>query len=175
MIPRLLYRLTAGLPCRLISRDGAPYLERYLLARLGPLTVYLHRFVAPDGDAEVHDHPWRALSVVLAGGYVEERATLDGAAGLRVRLRRVRWANWIAPQALHRIAAVQPDTWTLFIIGRHRKGWGFIRSIQAEDRCGLLYYQPFPAWRGEDWASAPLGRDAGRCAVQDLTRKGADK
>lgn len=162
MIPRLLYRLTANLPCRLISLDGAPYLERYLLARLGPLTVYLHRFVAPDGDEEVHDHPWRALSVVLAGGYFEERAALDGEAGLRVRLRRVRWANWITQQALHRIARIEPETWTLFIVGRRRKGWGFMRRVEHEGDVALMYYQPFPSWHMDRWAAMPKGRDARR-------------
>ncbi len=99
MIRRALYRLTAGLRCRLISRDGRPYLERYYLGRLGPVTAYLHRFVGRDGDEETHDHPWRAISLVLAGSYREERARLNGAAPPLIRLRRVRWANALAQLA----------------------------------------------------------------------------
>lgn len=162
MIARRLYRWTAARPCRLISRDGQPYLERYLVGRLGPLTCYLHRFVSGDGDAEMHDHPWRALSVVLTGGYVECRGWLDGHAGVTWRLRRAHRVNWLSPGSIHKIAAVEPETWTLFVHGRRRKGWGFFRSITVGDATGTLYYQPFPPWRGEDWTGAPLGRDAGR-------------
>ena len=164
MIRRALYRLTAGLRCRLISRDGRPYLERYYLGRIGPVTAYLHRFVGRDGDEETHDHPWRAASLVLAGGYREERARLNGAARPQIRLRRVRWANALALHSLHRIAETEPDAWTLFVHGPRRKGWGFVRYLAPTDgtRPATLYHQPFPPWRGEDWAAAPLGRDAGR-------------
>ena len=47
MIHKLLFKLTAGLRCKLIDREGAPYLERYYLGRLFGVTFYLHRFVSP--------------------------------------------------------------------------------------------------------------------------------
>jgi len=164
MIRRALYRLTAGLRCRLISRDGRPYLERYYLGRIGPVTAYLHRFVGRDGDEETHDHPWRAVSIVLAGGYTEERARLNGDQPPLIRLRRVRRGNALALHSLHRIAETAPDTWTLFLHGPHRKRWGFVRYLAPTDgsRAATLYHQPFPPWRGEDWTDAPRGRDAGR-------------
>ena len=163
MIRRALYRLTAGLPCRLISRDGRPYLERYYVGRIGPVTAYLHRFVGRDGDQETHDHRWRAVSLVLAGGYTEERARLNGDQPPLIRLRRVRWVNALALHSLHRIAETAPDTWTLFLHGPHRKRWGFVRYMPtAFGRPTTLYHQPFPPWRGEDWTTAPRGRDAGR-------------
>lgn len=164
MIRRLLYRISGRLPCRLISRDGQPYLERYYLGRLGPVTAYLHRFVGRDGDAETHDHPWRALSLVLAGGYTEDRARLNGDQPPQIRQRRVRWGNVLWLHSLHRIAETEPDTWTLFLHGPRRKRWGFVRYIQpdASSSGGSLYHQPFPPWRGEDWQNAPRGRDAHR-------------
>lgn len=162
MIARRLYRWTAARPCRLISRDGQPYLERYLVGRLGPLTCYLHRFVSGDGDEEVHDHPWRALSFVLTGGYVERIGWLSGHDGIVSAERRVRWLNVIGLRTLHQIVRTQPETWTLFVHGPSLKGWGFFRDTLETDSPALEYYQPYPPWRGEDWAGAPLGRDAGR-------------
>ncbi len=76
----------------------------------------------------------------------------------------MRWGNALALHSLHRIADTEPDTWTLFLHGPHRKGWGFVRHLAPTDgtRAATLYHQPFPPWRGEDWEGAPLGRDAGR-------------
>ena len=167
MIRPLLYRLTAGLPCRLISRDGTPYLERYLLARVGGVHVYLHRFVAGDGDEEVHDHPWRALSIVLTGWYDEHRAYLSGRAGVVGPVRRVRWGNAIGLRTLHQITRTRPDTWTLFIAGPRRKGWGFFRPARAADtgHPTVEYHQPFAEWRGEDWSTAKRGENSGREAA----------
>lgn len=73
MMSKLLFKLTARLPCRLIQLDSGPYLERYYLGTLLGVTFYLHRFVSSDTERHLHNHPWgwgRAL--VLAGGYVEE-------------------------------------------------------------------------------------------------------
>lgn len=167
MIRRLLYRLTARLPCRLISRDGAPYLERYLLARWRGRHVYLHRFVSGDGDQEVHDHPWRALAIVLAGSYVEHRAHLSGRAGILGPMRWVSWVNFIGLHTLHRIISTEPNTWTLFIAGRRRKGWGFFRRIDTDTASAVMYHQPFRTWRGEDWTTAPRGENAGRAPMED--------
>jgi hypothetical protein len=167
MIRRLLYRYTAGRPCRLISRDGeSRYLERYYVGQLLGLTVYLHRFVAEDADEEVHDHPFRALALCLAGGYEEERAVLCGRTGWQDRRRRMRPGriNFIDLRTFHRIHRTRPETWTLFVHGPRRKGWGFLKPIFDDDLfvSGVLYHQPLPPSDPEWWRTAPLGRDAGR-------------
>lgn len=162
LIRRALYRYTASRPARLISRDGTPYLERYHLASLGPITAYLHRFVSGDGDTEVHDHPWRAVSICLAGGYTEERMRhLDPRAGWVSRAVRVTpWKpNALGLRSFHRIQCAEPDTWTLFIHGRRVKGWGFLSRPRLS---GVVYHQPFPASDPQWWHDAPLGRDVER-------------
>ena len=75
MIRRALYARTAGLPCRLIKTAGSPYLERYYLGALLGRVFYLHRFVGSDALEHLHNHPSDGLSLVLAGGYVEEVVT----------------------------------------------------------------------------------------------------
>lgn len=161
-IAHRLYRLTADLPCRLITRNGAPYLERYYLGRLGPLTAYLHRFVSGDGDPEPHDHPWHAAALVLTGEYTELRCQLSGADGLACLTRPVRWINSIRKHDIHQIVRARPETWTLFVHGRIRKKWGFFKRIDDAALPGLLYYQPLRSVPTGWQHAAPLGRDSGR-------------
>ena len=58
VVRRVLFNLSGRFPCRFINRNPEErYLERYYLGKCLGLTFYLHRFVSPDGDEEVHDHP----------------------------------------------------------------------------------------------------------------------
>lgn len=172
MINRLLYRLTAGLPCRLIKLDGRPYLERYYVGRLFGVTFYLHRFVSSDSERHLHNHPWgwgRAL--VLTGAYDEESVVdLTPAApdGCVTHWRRIRFWNRVDGNHFHRIAWVKPGTWTLFFHGYRAtvgegatlqyKGWGFL-----ELRGDLVAFERFTASPKPWWyQDAPKGQDAGR-------------
>ena len=161
---RILYRLTAGLRCRLIRSDGRPYLERYYVGRLLGATVFLHRFVASDGDREVHDHPWRwSFAWVLTGGYREERLRhLDPEQGWVSVLRRVGAGriNVLRASSFHRVLDPEPETWTLFVHGARIKQWGFLEPVPQGAGAA---YRPATAVDGGDWKrTAPHGRDAGR-------------
>ncbi len=140
-----LRRLVSWLPfgwVRHIPRGTppTPYLDRYTLRKQGasgtnPWRLYLHRFLAPDGEGH-HNHPstW-SFSVVLWGSYTEE--VLDfhpawcGHILPAVRTRRVRWWNWIPATKYHRITELHPGpgafgVWTLFVCGPLTgRGWGF--------------------------------------------------
>jgi len=177
MLRRLLYKLTARLPCRLIKIDGRPYLERYYLGKALGLTFYLHRFVAPDDERNVHDHPWgRSAALVLVGGYLEERLRWFDLAsgGWRAKARRMfpGRVNVINGWTFHRITAPRPETWTLFAHTRRCKSWGFL--YPAEE--AVVYYQPFDiAANATWWERAPMGAEAGREAYGDaqIAREGA--
>lgn len=166
MIRRLLYGFAARLPCRLIYRDERhPYLERYFLFQVGHITVYLHRFVAADADKEVHDHPWRALAVCLAGSYREERVVLDSGNGWQSTHRRIfpGRLNLLGLRDFHRIAQTKPETWTLFIHGRRRKEWGFLDTWLNEKGERITVYRPPSRKTAVDWwRNAPIGNKAGR-------------
>jgi hypothetical protein len=157
VIERLLYRLTARLPCRFIDGEqGEPYLERYYLFGVLGWHAYIHRFVDSDPDRGLHDHPWgRAVSLVLAGGYDELRPR-DGDPGDAV-------SRWVRPGRLnllrgdeyHRVVLREGrPAWTLFIHGPRVKGWGFVQNGA---------YRPMARqaseFRHQDWwKSAPSGR-----------------
>lgn len=160
---RLLYWLADRLPCRIISDDGAPYLERYYLATLFGVRLYLHRFVGNDPARGLHDHPWRwAFSLILLGRYLEETRS-----GPRI----VRWFNWLTGDSLHRVVLIDGPVWTLFA---HRaayvKPWGFLQIHAGDKR--LAVWRPFNYAEGGDgraapgqwWKTSPLGRFENRRA-----------
>ncbi|MCK9468229.1 MAG: hypothetical protein M0Q49_02325 [Porticoccaceae bacterium] len=151
-IARALARISQNRPARVIESGGAPYLYRIFLFRWRGWSCYLHHFVSPDAERWLHDHPFDGLSLVLTGGYLEERlAGLDWPA-LSTTTRRVRWCNWISARSFHRIAAPRPNTWTLFLHGPKRKGWGFLECMDD----AVVYLNPYGNVGDEPWwESAP--------------------
>ena len=122
-VRQLLYWVTGFLPARYIDHEGQPYLERYYVATLPGIRVYVHRFVGSDPDG-VHDHPFRhSLSLILAGWYFEDRLEQG-----RLKRRVRRWCNRIGPKDFHRVVLPgQQDVWTLFLHTARVKPWGFLR------------------------------------------------
>lgn len=117
-----------------IITDGSLYMARYWLFNAYPatgqsgadrkpwrlpLSIRLHNIVRPDMDRHNHDHPFNARSIILRGGYVEER---DGV----LIERKAGTTSTLKFGEYHKIISVQPDTWTIFITGRHRGTWGFL-------------------------------------------------
>lgn len=101
------------------TRDGKlPYLKRYIICRLPFLQIYIHKFLGPDEDADLHDHPYDSFKLILKGGYEEQRPE-----GMVWQLRGKH--GIMKAEQLHRINRVLPDTWTLFIGGKRRRVWGF--------------------------------------------------
>lgn len=88
------------------------YLIPFSLRTRSLPNIYLHHFLGKDtGDQTFHDHGRWCLSIILWGGYVEEREA--GAklhrGWLSVKLQR---AN-----EMHKVISSKPNTWTLFIVG----------------------------------------------------------
>lgn len=177
---KILFKLSAGLPCRLIALDSGPYLERYYLGQLWGATFYLHRFVSSDSERHLHNHPWAwGRALVLSGGYTEEYVTdlcpEAGESGCVTETTRVRWWNRVNGSHFHRISDAAPGTWTLFVHGERArvrkgacsvlKGWGFLDSVYALGFHGVTMFRPFNSNATEWWKNAPKGRDAGREAL----------
>lgn len=161
---RLLYRLTGWLRCRIIrGNHGEPYLERYHLCRLpGGGGAYIHRFLDSDPDRGLHDHPWRrAVGIVLAGGYLEQRLVGDEVEERVLGPGRV---NRLTGDDFHRIVLPgNTEAWTLFLHTGSVKGWGFLTST----RDGGREFTPHDAVNPEGshagwWKTAPRGRRTDR-------------
>lgn len=157
MIENLLYRMTACLPCRFI--DGGqdePYLERYYLFGAFGWHAYLHRFVGSDPDRGLHDHPWnRAVSLVLSGGYDEQRPSDGDFDQIIVRSIRPFRLNFLRGEDFHRVILRDGHpAWTLFMHGPRVKGWGFMQAGELRSMA-----KDAGEFRHRDWwKKAPSGR-----------------
>jgi hypothetical protein len=121
--------------------DGEPYLIRYSF----PFGIKLHHILKSD-DACMHDHPWGFVSVILRGGYTEQRVvewhSLDDynfekhGSNFIVDPSRDRFGIWEKkwygvgsilkrePNSTHRLELSKP-CWTLVFTGKKVKQWGF--------------------------------------------------
>lgn len=110
-----------------IDRDGEVYLTRWYLVSTPWFGVYLHRFDGPDPDADPHDHPWNFVTMVLRGGYDEEALRRHGDVlevvdcHHRPLVPRRRTLD-----TRHKVARLwRVPTWTLVVVGRRQREWGF--------------------------------------------------
>lgn len=105
---------------------------RYRWQRWIRVSVRVHHICQPDTDYDLHDHPWRFVSLVLRGWYREklpahqdQHPARDPLAH-RYKIRRAgSWATRAATDR-HSIQAVSPGgSWTLFIMFGKERRWGF--------------------------------------------------
>jgi hypothetical protein len=127
----LMMDITDHMPMKQIDVNGQPYLQRYYVGRTyDGSDLWLHRFITADGDRHLHSHPFTAFSTVLVGEYYEIFREHDRADHQRRHIRAQVYGQTVLQMALvgqppprgrpitpfnwHRIAGVQPNTWTLF-------------------------------------------------------------
>lgn len=131
---------------RLRRADGGIYLDRWGIAHEHIGRVLLHCMGAPDPGIDLHDHPWWFCSIVLWGGYTEQRADTRDAVSRAVGVemlnemdrgylthprgdivRRSRGSiRTMRLDECHTISDLhQRTSWTLVIGGPRRRGWGF--------------------------------------------------
>lgn len=119
------------------------YLHRWSVARIGALSVRLHRIFAPDATPFLHNHPFAYVSVVLRGGYTERVLTAHGI----LVAKRHRPGKLIIRSAhtAHRIEAVEPGCLTLFFAWRTAKtgaqGWSLQRHPAVVAPASYLNWQ----------------------------------
>lgn len=103
-----------------------PYMLRwFLIPRNKLFNAYLHKFMRPDQDEEMHDHPWLFnISIMLEGSYVEETVARGGVHHKRT-FRPGQFKIRLGP-APHRVCELPSgECWTLFITGPVVRTWGF--------------------------------------------------
>lgn len=131
----------------LLHADDSLYMGRWEFFRTRLFWPRLHHIATPDLDRHLHDHPAAFFSLVLTGGYIEERpATLDPCFredGSERTTQVVRGPGSFAfrgPADRHRISWVAPDTFTLFIFyGGKRHWWGFYTPA------GKVFWRDYPS------------------------------
>lgn len=122
---------------RLILRRGDD--NRVYLNRWGFRTpwfgVYLHKMEAPDPGADLHDHPWPFVSLILKGQYTEQIANIRDLLGPQItgyQRRQVWERTWkrgsihvVRMDEAHTISKLIIPTWTLVLTGKVHRKWGF--------------------------------------------------
>lgn len=95
-------------------------LKRWRIIQTPWFAVFLHCHFKPDPSRDLHDHPYNFRTWILKGDYSERR---DG--DLVVVWRSRSWhfmkAEW--PHSIQALSRV--PTWTLLLVGRRRRVWGF--------------------------------------------------
>lgn len=124
----------AGWAYTIKDENGKPYLSRLLLPRIklplvGTFRPMLHKFHRADKDQDLHNHPWQwAKSIVLTGGYIEERLVPLNGNLMRTVRRLVTRFNSLNDKDYHRVESVADNTFTLFISGPRTQEWGFLTA-----------------------------------------------
>jgi hypothetical protein len=117
-------------PDFVIWQDDQIYLRRWhLLPRNRWFKVYLHNFLRSDEDRAMHDHPYRNVSILLSGSYIE---WFKGDELTEWAMRRPwrPWAPWRLTfrraETAHRVQLIAgAPVWTLFVTGPRIREWGF--------------------------------------------------
>lgn len=98
--------------------------------------LYLHRMEGPDPDRCPHNHPFRAVCLVLRGGYRQTvHARVPRSSRWSTRISWVSWFNVLRADEYHKITYVVPGTWTLCITGPVFRQWGFLMASGRHMHC----------------------------------------
>lgn len=115
------------------------YLNRWRLFESKHFGVKLHQFVRSDSDAELHNHPWDwAASLILAGGYSEERRVVSSSDNgrwhdtVQQRFFLPFSLNFLRANTFHRVDLLEEDCWTIFVTGPKVQSWGFWSRTSRE-------------------------------------------
>lgn len=125
---------------RLRREDGRVFLDRWGWESKRFGGIFLHKMSAPDPGVDLHDHPWSFASLILWGGYTEERSNIRDApyASRMVEQSRVMehrglvehrrpWSVKVMRlDECHRIIDLFKGTsWSIIVHGPARRRWGF--------------------------------------------------
>lgn len=98
------------------------YITRLHLIKTPLFAICLHWINKPDPEPYLHDHPVSFLSLILTGGYHEQRK-INGKLSIKER----NWFNLVKADKndQHSIISVKPNTVTLAFMGPKVREWGF--------------------------------------------------
>lgn len=130
----ILDRYVAKLKCLVVSSKSTlvPFVEHYYAYKGKlPFVVQLNHLLSSEQESLFHKHSFIGLSIVLSGGYEEER--LGPNLNTVRRFLRPGDVNVFTGGEVHRISHVDPNTWTLHILSKPLFIWGTFREIDRHD------------------------------------------
>lgn len=145
--------------------DLPGYMERWWVAHLGrekstnddgytvsSLDIRVHHILRSDEDLDPHNHPWPFVSIILFGGYWENRPVFNEYDDSEiVGYTRV----WHGPGSIlfrratdfHYLELPEGKTaWTLFITGKWIHTWGFlVETPHSAERSEFMPWRDYLA------------------------------
>lgn len=127
------------------TETPSDYIRRLHVIMTPWFAICIHWINKADAEPHLHDHPVSFLSLILRGGYKEERVTrkMYYTSGPYVpsRVFSRNWFNYIRASLTdcHRIVEVKPNTVTICFMGPKKRNWGF----QTPD--GWVYWKDYNA------------------------------
>lgn len=117
---------------RVIHIDGNVHLIRYKLINTPFGGIYIHRFMRPDMDRHMHDHPWNFATFILNGSYTELFDPLPNLYGMSPGPTYKRYWRKLSFHRMHtnqahmvtKISNYTPLI-TLVFVGPKKDDWGF--------------------------------------------------
>jgi hypothetical protein len=142
-----MYRFWLFNPYMLSSTKDALRLAGKKIPWEFPISIRLHRIMREDRDRDLHDHPWDARTIILAGWYFEDRMNDPSNLKSLGRISHWRSAGQTAKLSFneyHKITDVSPNgVWTLFITFKYRGTWGYL--VNGEKVPHYVYnHEPLP-------------------------------
>lgn len=112
----------------IVSKTGELHFRRWRLLQTPLFGLYVHNILKSDEDKDPHDHPWWFVTLVLAGGYFEDRVSIYGDA--KSHHVHDRWSvASCRTTEFHKIRLMGP-TWTLVLTGpRIHDLWGYLTPL----------------------------------------------
>lgn len=108
---------------------GDNYLTRWHVFPRNPFfNIMIHRFSGDDKSAELHDHPWPFLSILLRGNLIEDYRTKSGMIATRKLPRFI--PRYYPAKHRHRLEVWDHhpgagNVWTVVFTGPKIRLWGF--------------------------------------------------
>lgn len=106
------------------SKDGELHFRRYRIFWTPWIALYIHRIFKADEDEHMHSHPWDLYSIILWGGYKQNRVYTN-----TPNPQTVRWVTAIQTHDYHRVIELLKPTCTtlaLTVWGNFSPNWGYL-------------------------------------------------
>ncbi len=171
-----------------VGDSGVLFYRSHLFTIMG-WVIYLHHYLQGDPDSRgLHNHPARNWSLILAGGYLEERIIGYDWWGpvTDARRRNPGSLRYVSEHVFHRLLMMgwTKTSWSLFASKYiPNKSWGFMdtnritiaerRDHDVDEAVAMVYRSKSGGIDAEDpwWTTAPNGKEV-RLEHADSIRQG---
>lgn len=112
----------------IVSRQGELHFQRYRLLQTPWFAIYIHRISKSDMDKDMHDHPWRFISLILKGSYSEACKYYPD---FKTIIKNTYTPGCLVThqaEDAHQLTLLTDVVWTLVVTSGRSRLWGYQTS-----------------------------------------------